>query len=134
MSTQEIIISVDSTEVIDIEKIAQDNETIFTSFDDFVKEAIGLYINWWIHPKQSEKQFLDLLPHMHPKMIKSIEILMEDNEFSDAMIGVAEKRKKLPKLVFNSLSESGNPGIQRFPLTPRQLQLISTRRSLRDLA
>jgi hypothetical protein len=121
MSTQEIIISVDSTEVIDIEKIAKDNETIFTSFDDFVKEAIGLYINWWNDPEQSEKQFLNLLPHMHPKMIKSIEIIMDNNEFSDAMIGVAEKRKKLPKLMFKPLPEFG---IQRFPLTPRQLYKI----------
>ena len=121
MSTQEIEITVDSSEVIDIEKIAKDNETIFTSFDDFVKEAIGLYINWWNDPEQSEKQFLNLLPHMHPKMIESIEILMHDDEFSDAMIGVAEKRKKLPKLMFKPLPESG---IQRFSLTPRQLYKI----------
>ena len=121
MSTQEIEITVDSSEVIDIEKIAKDNETIFTSFDDFVKEAIGLYINWWNDPEQSEKQFLNLLPHMHPKMIESIEILMHDDEFSDAMIGVAEKRKKLPKLMFKPLPESS---IQRFSLTPRQLYKI----------
>ena len=121
MSTQEIEITVDSSEVIDIEKIAKDNETIFTSFDDFVKEAIGLYINWWNDPEQSEKQFLNLLPHMHPEMIKSIENIMHDDEFSGAMIGVAEKRKKLPKLMFNPLPESG---IQRFSLTPRQLYKI----------
>ena len=35
MSTQEIEIHVGSSEVIDIEKIAKDNETIFTSFSDF---------------------------------------------------------------------------------------------------
>ena len=119
MSTQEIEITVDSSEVIDIEKIAKDNETIFTSFDDFVKEAIGLYINWWNDPEQSEKQFLNLLPHMHPEMIKSIENIMHDDEFSGAMIGVAEKRKKLPKLMMpniESIEALGNLSIDDFVL------------------
>jgi len=124
MSTQEIEIHVGSSEVIDIEKIAKDNETIFTSFSDFVVESIGLYINWWNDPAQSEIQFKNLLPHMKPEMIDSIKAIMNPDEFKKVMVGVSGKKEKLFKLEFHPLSESGPPGIQRFPPTPRQLQLI----------
>ena len=118
MSIQEIEISVDISQVQEIEQIAKENETIFTSFDDFVREAIGVYINWWNNPAQSEMQFMALLPHMKPEMIKSIEAEMNADEFAFVMKGVPEKREKLPKLEFHPLSDAC---IQRFPPTPRQL-------------
>ena len=119
MSIQEIEISVDISQVQEIEQIAKENETIFTSFDDFVREAIGVYINWWNNPAQSEMQFMALLPHMKSEMIKSIEAEMNADEFAFVMKGVSEKREKLPKLEFHPLSDAG---IQRFPPTPRQLR------------
>ncbi len=121
MSTQEIIISVDMSQVQEIETIAKENETIFISFEDFVREAIGVYINWWNNPAQSEMQFMALLPHMKLEMIKSIEAEMEDDAFAFAMKGVPEKREKLPKLEFHPLSDLG---IQRFSPTPRQLRIF----------
>ena len=121
MSGKREKIFVQSSDVQIIEKIAKDNKTIFTSFNDFVREAIGVYINWWTDPEQSEIQFRALLPHMKSDMIQSFTAVMPPEEFSAFMMGVSEKRKKLPELEFNSLSDAGP---QRFSPTPFELPKI----------
>ena len=50
-------ILVDSYRAGVIDKIAKDNTTIFTDFDDFVNEAIGTYIIFWTDPAQAQVNF-----------------------------------------------------------------------------
>jgi len=121
MSTERNKIFVGSTDVQTIEKIVKENKTIFTSFEDFVREAIGVYINWWNNPAQSEIQFVALLPHMKPEMIQSLTTIMSPDEFTGLMMGIPEKRKELVELDFYPLSDKGP---QRFSPTPLQLPKI----------
>ena len=61
---------VNSYKVTVIEKIAKDNTTIFTDFDDFLNEAIGTYILFWTNPLESKKVFEGMLPHLRPEQIE----------------------------------------------------------------
>jgi len=67
---------VDSFRADLIEDIAKENKTLFTNFDDFVSEAIGMYINWWKFPEKSQSNFLALLPHMKPEMLENLKTEM----------------------------------------------------------
>ena len=74
-------ILVDSYRAGIIDKIAKDNTTIFTNFDDFVNEAIGTYIVFWTDPAQAQGLFENLLPHMKSEQLEYMKEMMDENEY-----------------------------------------------------
>ena len=91
---------VNSYKVTVIEKIAKDNTTIFTDFDDFLNEAIGTYILFWTNPLESKKVFEGMLPHLRPEQIEFMKKMMNEKEFEDFTKNIDVKREKLKTLKF----------------------------------
>ena len=112
---------VNSYKVTVIEKIAKDNTTIFTDFDDFLNEAIGTYILFWTNPLESKKVFEGMLPHLRPEQIEFMKKMMNEKEFEDFAKNIDVKREKLKTLKFFPLDTTGS---QRFHLDRPSIKAI----------
>ena len=112
---------VNSYKVTVIEKIAKDNTTIFTDFDDFLNEAIGTYILFWTNPLESKKVFEGMLPHLRPEQIEFMKKMMNEKEFEDFTKNIDVKREKLKTLKFFPLDTTGS---QRFHLDRPSIKAI----------
>ena len=108
MSVEARTILIDAYRIGKIEDIAEKNKTIFTSWDDFVNETIGIYLNWWTQPLRSFAQFKELVPHMTDEMLEQIKTVMEGNEFDNVTENLSERRKKLKKLKYVPAAEAGS--------------------------
>ena len=86
-------ILVDSYRAGAIDKIAKDNTTIFTDFDDFVNEAIGTYIIFWTDPAQAQVNFNNLLPHLRPEQLEFMKEMMDKKEYEDFTKGIDAARQ-----------------------------------------
>ena len=95
-----------------IEDIAKDNNTLFSSFDDFVNESIGTFILWWSDPAKCQNHFRSLLPHLKPEMIDYMKKKMNEKEFSAFTKDLEERRAQLTELEYMP----SEPGIKRFHL------------------
>ncbi len=100
MNTESRTILIDGYRIGKIENIASENKTIFTSWQDFVNETIGMYLNWWTHPQMSLSQFMELIPHMTDEMLSNIQKIMDDDEFNYLTSNLKEKRSKLKDLKY----------------------------------
>ena len=114
-------ILVDSYRAGVIDKIAKDNTTIFTDFDDFVNEAIGTYIIFWTDPAQAQVNFNNLLPHLRPEQLEFMKEMMDKKEYEDFTKGIDAARSKLEALDYFPLK---NPGQQRFHLDDVRFRAI----------
>ena len=103
-----------------IEGIAKDNKTIFTSFEDFVSDAIATYINWWKFPERSQSQFEELIPHMKDEMLENLKTILPTEHYKVLTKDLAEKRSKLINLKY----EPSPPGKKIFSLDPLRLDAI----------
>ena len=110
MSEDARTILIDDYRIGKIENIARDNKTIFSNWQDFVNETIGMYLNWWTQPLRSFAQFNELIPHMTDEMLEKIKTIMDDNEFDNITKNLEERRNKLEKLEY----VSDKPGSKRF--------------------
>jgi hypothetical protein len=110
MNTESRTILIDDYRIGKIENIARDNKTIFSNWQDFVNETIGMYLNWWTQPLRSFAQFNELIPHMTDEMLEKIKTVMDDNEFDNLTKNLEERRNKLEELEYIS----DKPGSKRF--------------------
>jgi hypothetical protein len=92
MSEDARTILIDDYRIGKIENIARDNKTIFSNWQDFVNETIGMYLNWWTQPLRSFAQFNELIPHMTDEMLEKIKTIMDDNEFDNITKNLEERR------------------------------------------
>jgi hypothetical protein len=110
MSEDARTILIDDYRIGKIENIARDNKTIFSNWQDFVNETIGMYLNWWTQPLRSFAQFNELVPHMTDEMLEKIKTVMDDSEFNNITKNLEERRNKLEELEY----VSDKPGSKRF--------------------
>ena len=109
-----------------IDKIAKDNTTIFTNFEDFVNEAIGTYIMFWTDPAQAEVNFQSLLPHLKSEQLEFMKKMMNDadptgQEYENFTKGMNELKSKLQPQNYFPLT---NPGQQRYHLDDIRFRAI----------
>ena len=114
-------ILVDSYRAGVIDKIAKDNTTIFTDFNDFVNEAIGTYINFWTDTAQAIVNFDNLLPHLRPEQLEYMKEMMPKKDYEKKIKEIDAERSKLEVAPYFPLK---NPGQQRFHLDDVRFRAI----------
>jgi hypothetical protein len=112
MNTESRTILIDAYRIGKIENIASTNKTIFTSWEDFVNETIGMYLNWWTQPQLSLSQFIELIPHMTDKMLDNFRKTLNEDGFNYLTLNLKQKRSKLKDLKYNP----DKPGSKRFEI------------------
>lgn len=113
MNNESNEILIDSYRADIIDKIARDNKTVFTDFNDFVNEAIGSQLIFWTNPSQSIIEFDNLRPHLNRIQLEYMKKVMSEKEFEDYTKNIEEEKKKLKRVDYFPLK---NPGWQRYHL------------------
>ena len=54
--------------LMDIEAVASKCKTKFSNWEEFVDEALGLFVAWWNDPPTAEKTFYSMTPHFTKEM------------------------------------------------------------------
>tara|TARA_Y100000310_G_scaffold281712_1_gene302356 strand:- start:127 stop:1941 length:1815 start_codon:yes stop_codon:yes gene_type:complete len=96
------IFRIDTTRADEIEEIAKTVTTMFTSWDDFVKECLHVYIKSWTNPVKAQEIMQKVwLPHFKPIQLEYMNELMPPEEYQKFTAGMENQRKGLRPLPFN---------------------------------
>ena len=82
LKTEGQIFRIDTTRADEIEEIAKTVTTMFTSWDDFVKECLHVYIKSWTDPAKALQISQQVwLPHFKPEQLEFMKEIMPPEEY-----------------------------------------------------
>ena len=85
------------TAAIDFEQIAKEITTMFTSWEDFIKECLHVYIKSWTDPAKAQDLMQKAwIPHFKPKQLEYMKEMMPPEEyqkFTERPISIQNIRK-----------------------------------------
>ena len=102
VKTEGQIFRIDTTRADEIEQIAKEVTTMFTSWDDFVKECLHVYIKSWTDPVKAQDLMQKAwLPHFKPEQLEYMKEMMPPEEYQKFTAGMEKQREGLRQLPFN---------------------------------
>ena len=102
LKTEGQIFRIDTTRADEIEQIAKDVTTMFTSWEDFIKECLHVYIKSWTDPVKAQDLMQKAwLPHFKPVQLEYMKEMMPPEEYQKFTAGMEMQRKELRQLPFN---------------------------------
>ena len=106
VNTQVTRFKIDSTRAGEIEGIAKDIKTMFTSREDFINECFHLWLKFFQKPEDAVNIQATWIPHYTDDMISEMEAMMDKKEFEAMTAKLSEQRAMLEEQKF----EQSNPG------------------------
>ena len=91
---------IDSTRAGEIEAIAKDIKTMFTSRYDFVNECFHLWIKFWTEPEEAVMVQQSWLPHYTQDMLDEMSDMMNEKEFEATTANLPQQRALLKEQDF----------------------------------